>query len=406
VTLDDQPSLRSVGVAVYLPSLLFGIGQGAVVPLAALSATARGASVGLAALAVAAMGVGKLAGDIPAGALTARVGERRAMLVATVVAVGGLALCLATRGPGWLCAGLGLVGVASAVWGLARQAYLTEVMPYRLRGRALSLLGGMQRVGLVVGPLLAAATVGPLGLAGGYWVHVVAALLAAGVLAAVPDRVQTEEGTPSREEASLRAMSRIVRTHLRVFGTVGTGSLTISAVRTARQVVVPLWADQIGLSPAAASLVFGLSGVMEIVTVYPGGLAMDRLGRRWVVTASMTGLGVALLAVPLARAPLGLMLIAVLMGLANGLGSGLNMTLGADASPAAGRQVFLGAWRFCSDVGNGLGPVVIGAVSAATALAPASMVMGGAAVGCAAAMRRWLPRRPSGEEGVPSKEQP
>ena len=66
---DDELSLRSVGLAVYLPSLLFGIGQGAVVPLVALSAAARGGSVALAAAAVAAMGIGKMVGDVPAGSL-------------------------------------------------------------------------------------------------------------------------------------------------------------------------------------------------------------------------------------------------------------------------------------------------------------------------------------------------
>lgn len=399
----QAPTLRSVGTAVYLPSLLFGIGQGAVVPLVALSATARGASVGLAAVAVAAMGVGKLVGDVPAGALAARVGERRAMLVATVVAVGGLTLCLVAPSIALFCAGLGLVGVSSAVWSLARQAYLTEVVPYRLRGRALSMLGGMQRVGLFVGPFLAAALTGPLGLTGGYWVHVVAAVLAAAVLVLVPDRGNPDRDAgadPDGARGGWGSLPGVVREHVRVFGTVGVGSLTISAVRTARQVVVPLWAVQIGMAPAAASMVFGLSGAMEIVMVYPGGLAMDRLGRRWVVTMSMTGLGAALLALPWATTPVALGVLAAAMGLANGLGSGLNMTLGADVSPAEGRQVFLGAWRLCTDVGNGLGPIALGALSAVTALAPASMVMGGIAATCAVLMRRWLPRpsRPAGSE--------
>lgn len=398
---DGSPMLRSVGVAVYLPSLLFGIGQGAVVPLVALSAAARGASVGMAALAVSIMGIGKLLGDIPAGSLAARVGERRAMLLATVVVVGGLVLCLATSGIALLCLGLGLVGVASAVWSLARQVYLTEVIPYRMRGRALSMLGGMQRIGLVVGPLLAAALIGPLGLASGYWVHVAMAVLASGVLVLVPDRAAgpVPAGDEPAGHSGGPSPAGVVRRNLRVFGTLGVGSLMISAVRTARQVVLPLWADQIGMSPAATSLLFGLSGAMEIAMVYPGGLAMDRLGRRWVVTVSMTGLGLSLLAIPLAGTPLVLAALAVLMGLANGLSSGVNMTIGADASPVVGRQVFLGAWRFCTDLGNGLGPVVISVVSAVSALAPASMVIGGTAVGCAVLMRRWLRH----EHGVPLK---
>ena len=389
-------TLRSAGIAVYLPSLLFGVGQGAVVPLVALSATARGATPGLAAVAVAAMGVGKLAGDLPAGSLAARVGERRAMVLATAVALAGLGLCLLAPGVPLLCAGLGLVGASSAVWGLARQVYLTEVMPYGLRGRALSMLGGMQRVGLLVGPLLAASVAGPLGPAGGYWVHVVMALLAAGVLVVAPDRPpggpEPEPDRPGRGGGG--SLPRVVRDHRRVFATLGAGSLTISAVRTARQVVVPLWATEIGMGPGAASVLFAISGAMEIAMVYPGGLAMDRLGRRWVVTTSMTGVGLALLTLPLATAPVALAVVAAVMGLANGLGSGLNTTIGADVSPAEGRQAFLGAWRFCSDIGNGLGPIVIGGVSAASALGPASMTMGGVATACAALMRRGLAPRP------------
>ena len=377
-------------LAVYLPSTLFGIGQGAVVPLVALSATELGASVGTAALAVSVLGIGKLLGDVPAGSLAARIGEQRAMLVATGVAVGALGICLAAAHVAVLCLGLCMLGTSSAVWGLARQVYLTEAVPPVRRGRALSLLGGTQRVGLVVGPLLGALVAGPLGLDAGYWVHVVAALAAAAVLAAVPERAQPGTAPPMTVGSGTVRLGGVLRENSRVLATVGMGSLTISAVRTARQVVVPLWAAQVGMGPAAASALFGLSGALELVTVYPGGLAMDRLGRRWVATVSMLGLGGVLLALPLATTPATLAVLASLMGLANGLSSGLNMTLGADASPEPGRQVFLGVWRFLTDVGNGAGPAVIGAVSTAVALAPASMVMGGAAVVCVLALRRWL----------------
>jgi MFS family permease len=76
-------SLWSIGPSVYLPALLYGIGQGAIAPVIALSARGLGASIASASLVVAAAGVGQVIGDIPAGALTTRVGERRAMLLAT-----------------------------------------------------------------------------------------------------------------------------------------------------------------------------------------------------------------------------------------------------------------------------------------------------------------------------------
>ncbi|MEO7745700.1 MAG: MFS transporter, partial [Actinomycetota bacterium] len=54
---------------IYLPSVLYGIGQGAIVPVVALSARALGASLGVAGLVVALTGVGQIVGDLPAGQL-------------------------------------------------------------------------------------------------------------------------------------------------------------------------------------------------------------------------------------------------------------------------------------------------------------------------------------------------
>ena len=53
-----------------------------------------------------------------------------------------------------------VTGVAGAVFSLARQAYLTEAIPLLMRARALSTLGGTFRVGLFIGPFIAAAIVG------------------------------------------------------------------------------------------------------------------------------------------------------------------------------------------------------------------------------------------------------
>lgn len=382
--------LRDLGPAIYLPSLLFGIGQGAIVPVIALSALERGASVAVAAVAVAALGVGRILGDLPAGMLVERIGERRSMLVATAMAVAALTTCVFGPSVWLLCCGLVAVGTTSSVWGLARQAYITDVMPYEYRGRALSTLGGMQRIGLVVGPLLAAAAMGPLGIAGAYWIHVAAAALAAALLLLLPEPDASVRS--GRRRVPTESVVTIVRRHRRLFATIGVGTLMISAVRSARQVLVPLWADHIGLSPAATSLLYGLTGVVEMVMFYPGGLAMDRFGRRPIVVAAMLGLGLPLVALPFTSTVATLAIAATVMALANGLGSGMNMTIGADVSPAQGRSTFLGAWRLCMDAGNGMGPVAVGVITAAAALGPAAMFMGGVAGLAALLLGRWLPR--------------
>src|SRR5215207_6633113 len=73
---------RQLIVPVYGPTMLISIGEGAVLPIVALSARSLGATVGVAALLVALIGIGQLLGDLPAGAVAARIGEKRALILA------------------------------------------------------------------------------------------------------------------------------------------------------------------------------------------------------------------------------------------------------------------------------------------------------------------------------------
>ena len=76
---------RSIAIPAYGPTFLVSVGQGAVLPLIALSARDLGGSVGVAAFVVALAGIGQLAGDLPAGALAARIGEQRALVGACLL---------------------------------------------------------------------------------------------------------------------------------------------------------------------------------------------------------------------------------------------------------------------------------------------------------------------------------
>ena len=152
-------SLLSVAPAVFLPTLIFEIGMGALAPIIALSGRSLGASVGMAGLVLALLGVGQILGDVPAGALAARVGDRRAMLIAAGIAIVTLLVCALADTLWELAVGIAATGATNAVFILARQAYLTEVIPAGLRARALSTLGGMTRVGAFAGPFIGAAAV-------------------------------------------------------------------------------------------------------------------------------------------------------------------------------------------------------------------------------------------------------
>ena len=79
---------------------------------------------------------------------------------------------------------------------------------------------------------------------------------------------------------------------------------------------------------------------------------------------------------PLAHSALGVALVAALIAVGNGLGSGIVMTLGADTAPARGRAQYLGGWRLCGDIGNSGGPLLVSAVATVAPLATACVVVG------------------------------
>ncbi|HEY3438447.1 MAG TPA: MFS transporter [Actinotalea sp.] len=378
---------RSAAWAVYLPVLVFETGMGAVLPVAALSAVDLGASLATAGLVVALLAIGQILGDVPAGAVATRLGDRRAMLVAACIAVVLLVGAALAREVVVLGGCLLLLGAVNAVFTLARQSYLTETTPVLKRARALSTLAGLQRVGTFIGPFAGAAVIHLTDVRAAYWLAVGTSAAAAVVVALVPDDVAHEPRAVSADSAR-----RVFLDHRQIFFSLGLAVVLVGAARGARQTVLPLWAEHLGLPPATTSIVVGISGGVDMLLFYPAGKLMDVRGRLWTAVPSMLVLALGFALLPLSAGVVALTGAAMVIGLGNGMGSGILMTLGADVAPAATRAQFLGIWRLFQDSGNAAGPLLVAAGAALGSLAGGILAMAGVAVASAAALIRWVPR--------------
>ena len=186
-------------------------------------------------------------------------------------------------------------------------------------------------------------------------------------------------------------MWTVARKHYRSLLTLGSGVMLIGAMRASRPVAIPLWAEHIGLSPATTAVIFGVVSVIDVLVFYPAGKVMDEYGRLWVALPCTLLLGLSFAAMPLCTTLVPFVLVCMLMGLGNGFGSGIVMTLGADAAPDEGRTQFLGLWRLISDTGTSSGPFFLSAMTALISLGAGIVAVGTFGFVSAAIFWRFLP---------------
>ncbi|KAA9087377.1 MFS transporter [Microbacterium radiodurans] len=414
---DESEPIRRVlwrlAPMIYGPTTLFGLGEGAVVPLIPVIASQLGADVATSALVAAALVVGQLCGNLPAGWAVARIGERATMIIAGVLALGGVTAMAFAPVLGVFAASVFVIGICAAAFGVARHAFMTTRVPLTFRARALSLLGGSFRLGMFVGPFIAALLLWVFGDEHatiwffGVCLVAMIALVAFGPepekrLAAPPAIARNEKGdavAPAPVPARRLPGTGVVRTAWRnrdVLARLGVAAASLSALRSTRQVLLPLWGVAIGLDGSTIALVVGVSGAIDFALFYASGQVMDRFGRLWAALPAMILMSSGLIALALtaasAQPELFFALFAAVLGVGNGLSSGILLTLGADVAPAANPAPFLGSWRTLTDAGGAVAPLVISGITAVASLPIAAAVMGVLGLVGAGGFVRWVPR--------------
>ncbi|HET9733088.1 MAG TPA: MFS transporter [Acidimicrobiales bacterium] len=380
--------LRALVPSLYAPAFLYSVGQGALVPVIALAARREGASVALAGAVVGLRGIGICIGDVPAGKLVSRLGQRVSTIVASVVMVvaGGAAALSASV---WVLALSVLVmGFGWAAWLVARLSLATDLAPEGRRGQVIAALGGSSRIGNFVGPLIGAGLITAFGIDAAFWLQGVMVVIGcAALLVFCPPGAAA--GNAGRDHGGV--LSSLSAAGVRRVAGPAVGAVAICALRSSRQALLPLWASHIGVDAAGVSLVFGVSSGLDMLLFAPAGYASDRWGRKVVALSCLAVLAVGHLLIPLTGDFTGLMAVGLLLGFGNGLGSGIVMTMGADLAPPVGRPAFLGLWRFVADVGTAGGPFVVSAVAALTALMPAAIAVGAVGLVVAVGLRARMP---------------
>ena len=369
-------------ISIYLPLLLIGTvtySSFLILPLAVLDA---GGSASQAAAVLGLKGLGMMLFDIPAGFLVSRIGSKMAMSVAAFLLLILFVLYSFANSP-FVFLSLALAhGFISALFLVGRMLYISDKYNYDLRARVIAMLAGGLRLTALIGPIIGGILAEVIGfektfLTGSLFLSVAFYIIFAKVNDDHNDhlnRVKTNFYT---------SYVRVVVDNSKVFLTAGLASVIFMLMRAARIVLIPLVGDHIGLSVTSIGFIVSLSAAVDLILFYPAGVIMGRFGRRAAAIPSSLLFAFGLICLAFTETYFSLCLVATVLGIANGLSTGITMMLGTDNAPSKNKGEFLGIWRLLTDGGSSLGPIL---ASLSLALFPfyAGLLIVGIACGCGA----------------------
>jgi MFS family permease len=363
--------LRSLILPIYLPMALLAIGLSAPVAILPRYLGSLGASVAIVGLVLSLRGFGNLVSDAPGGILLGRFRLRLIVGWALLGATAASVLLPLAGSSATVAISILLSGIATSLVVTASMTYVRNTVAADVRGRALSLVGGTVRIGALIGPILGRVLADQVSLTAALWLRGLcfgAAFLVYLVARATGHYERVAVPTPPSVGEQVRTVARRARERGRALVTMGGGILLLQLLRSSRTVVLPLWGEHLSLSATAIGAVMSLGSALDLLLFVPAGIVMDRAGRRVALSLCIGLFALGVGSLPFTSTLLGFAAASLLIGLGNGFGAGINMTIGTDLAPPGSVSEFIGMWRVIGDVGSTSGPAIVGALAAAVGL--------------------------------------
>ena len=339
-----------VGVA-----FMVALGFGLVAPALPLFAREFGVSKTAAGAVVSAFALMRIAMAPFVGRLVNGFGER--LMLATGIGVVAVSSALAGFSQTYwqLLVLRGIGGVGSIMFSVSAASLLVRVTPDHQRGQAQGVWAGAFLVGMIAGPAL--GTVAHFSLRAPFFVYagtlVVAGLLGLSALRhselAAPQSTRTAPlplATAMRNRAYLAALAASFAGDFALFG--------------ARSAILPQYVtDRLHLSSGWVYAAFLIVSLVSGALLLPVGRIADTRGRRPVIVAGLLIGAVAFVLLPTIATASGLVLAAVLVGVAGAADSVAPGAVMGDVVAGRGGTV-VAVFQMSGDVGAALGPVVAG----------------------------------------------
>ena len=338
-------------------------GQGVVGPVLPLYARDFGVSATMVGLTLTVFALARLILNIPAGLIADRFGRRVLLIGGPILTSIGM-FGSGFAGDIWsLLIWRFVAGAGSAFFMSGALIYLIDIAPPDLRARYVATNQWALSVGVALGPGIGGLVAERWGLAAPFHLVGVIALFAAVYAVFRLPETRRSSGPELKDESPAREAARIARSGPFLAIAFVTGTIFMTRAGT-RATLVPLHADEtLAWGPGELGLVFTVTGVMTLFTLWPATWATENIGRASVILFSAMTAALGTFVIGSSSTPMWFVLGDVVLTLGTGTAGPAPAAFVADLFPERMRGLGVGLYRSAGDVGFVLGPPALGWLS-------------------------------------------
>ena len=338
-------------------------GQGVVGPVLPLYARDFGVSATMVGLTLTVFALARLILNIPAGLIADRLGRRVLLIGGPILTSIGM-FGSGFAGDIWsLLIWRFVAGAGSAFFMSGALIYLIDIAPPDLRARYVATNQWALSVGVALGPGIGGLVAERWGLAAPFHLVGVIALFAAVYAVFRLPETRRSSSPELKDESPAREAARIARSGPFLAIAFVTGTIFMTRAGT-RATLVPLHADEtLVWGPGELGLVFTVTGVMTLFTLWPATWATENIGRASVILFSAMTAALGTFVIGSSSTPMWFVLGNVILTLGTGTAGPAPAAFVADLFPERMRGLGVGLYRSAGDVGFVLGPPALGWLS-------------------------------------------
>lgn len=354
-------------LSIYVPAFFLNLGMSIVSPILPDYSRSFNVSYAVATIAISIYAIGRLFADLPVGALGDRIGRRPVMLGGIAIIMGGALMSGMAQSFWELVIYRLFQGIGSAMWQTMRQAMLQDILKPEERGRVMGYFQSFTLIGSSAGPTMGGILADTWGIRAPFFGYAlgcgVCFILSFFLISESKGKMKLQEEKGHEDKGfSWHVVKRLLMNAGFTTACIATLANALQRQGT-RGTLIPFYgSDVLSLSNTEVGNALSLATLANLAITIPTGYALDKIGRKSILVASLALTSVVVFLFTLTGDFTQLAITCVLLGVSQGVGGQVPLTMASDSTMNEPHGSSMGLFRVFTDIGFIIGPILVGSL--------------------------------------------